>query len=73
MGAACEVTIHTGYPHLINHEELSNKIESISKDYLGKQNVLDRDIWMAAEDFAYYSQVANGCFYLLGVGNPKKI
>ena len=31
-----------------------------------------QDIWMAAEDFAYYSQVADSCFYLLGTGNKEK-
>jgi amidohydrolase len=41
-------------------------------EYLGKENVLDADIWMAAEDFAYYSQAAASCFYLLGTGNKKK-
>ena len=41
-------------------------------EYLGKENVLDADILMAAEDFAYYSQAADSCFYLLGVGNKKK-
>ncbi len=34
--------------------------------------MLDADILMAAEDFAYYSQAADSCFYLLGVGNKKK-
>jgi amidohydrolase len=27
---------------------------------------------MAAEDFAYYSQVADACFYLCGVGNASR-
>ena len=27
---------------------------------------------MAAEDFAYYSQVVDSCFYLCGVGNSAK-
>ena len=39
------------------------------KDYLGKDNVIDADIWMASEDFAYYSEILPSCFYLLGVGN----
>ena len=29
-------------------------------------------MWMAAEDFAYYSQNSDACFYLLGVGNVEK-
>jgi metal-dependent amidase/aminoacylase/carboxypeptidase family protein len=27
---------------------------------------------MAAEDFAYYTQKNQACFYLLGVGNEEK-
>ncbi len=27
---------------------------------------------MAAEDFAYYSQASDACFYLLDVGNKEK-
>ena len=27
---------------------------------------------MVAEDFSYYSQVTEGCFYFLGVGNVEK-
>ncbi|MBS1947850.1 MAG: hypothetical protein JST47_08790 [Bacteroidetes bacterium] len=34
--------------------------------------MLDADIWIAAEDFAYYSQNADSCFYLPGVGNREK-
>jgi amidohydrolase len=34
--------------------------------------VLDEEIWMAAEDFAYYSQVTDSCFYLCGVGNQSQ-
>ena len=39
---------------------------------LGTENVMDADIWMAAEDFAWYSQAADSCFYLLGIGNKEK-
>ena len=34
--------------------------------------MLDLDIWMAAEDFAYYSQVADSCFYRLGTRNESR-
>ena len=72
MGGSCEFNIVRGYPPLINEEKLTGQVRSFAEDYLGKENVLDLDVWMAAEDFAYYSQAANSCFYLLGVGNRKK-
>ena len=34
--------------------------------------MIDLDIWMAAEDFAYYSQVMPASFYRLGTGNKSK-
>ena len=40
--------------------------------YSGEENVVDMDIWMAAEDFAFYSQQIDSCFYRLGVRNQAK-
>lgn len=72
MGGSCDFKIMDGYPFLINEEQLSNAARGYAEDYLGKENVLDLDIWMAAEDFAYYSQVTDACFYRLGTGNKEK-
>ena len=72
MGGKCEFRIQRGYPFLINAEKLTTEVRRHAADYLGEENVLEEDIWMAAEDFAYYSQVADSCFYLCGVGNPAK-
>ena len=72
MGGNCEFIIVRGYPFLTNEEKLTGQVHAYASDYLGKENVLDADIWMAAEDFAYYTQVADSCFYLLGVGNKEK-
>ncbi|MBD1392842.1 M20 metallopeptidase family protein [Mucilaginibacter glaciei] len=72
MGGSCDFNIMHGYPFLINEEVLTNATRSHAEDYLGKENVLDLDIWMAAEDFAYYSQVADSCFYRLGTRNEAR-
>lgn len=72
MGGSCTFDIMRGYPFLINEEELTDRARTYAEDYLGKENVIDLDIWMAAEDFAYYSQVTNACFYRLGTGNDAK-
>ena len=72
MGGSCHFDIHRGYPFLINEEKLTDNAKALAEDYLGKENVIDLDIWMAAEDFAYYSQVTNACFYRLGTGNAAK-
>lgn len=72
MGGSCEFTIMKGYPYLSNEEVLTANARGFAEDYLGAENVLDLDIWMAAEDFAYYSQVTDACFYRLGTGNAAK-
>jgi amidohydrolase len=72
MGGSCEFKIMHGYPFLINEEQLTANARAFAEDYLGAENVVDLDIWMAAEDFAYYSQVTDACFYRLGTGNAGK-
>jgi amidohydrolase len=72
MGGRCEFNIMNGYPFLINEEKLTANARAFAEEYLGKENVIDLDIWMAAEDFAYYSQVTDACFYRLGTGNAAK-
>ncbi|MBS7566102.1 amidohydrolase [Mucilaginibacter sp. Bleaf8] len=72
MGGSCDFNIMHGYPFLINEEKLTAAARGYAEDYLGKENVVDLDIWMAAEDFAYYSQVADSCFYRLGTRNESR-
>lgn len=72
MGGSCAFNIVNGYPFLINEEKLTASVRQAAEEYLGKENVLDLDIWMAAEDFAYYTQVADACFYRLGTRNEAK-
>jgi amidohydrolase len=72
MGGSCDFNIMRGYPFLINEEVLTAATRGHAEDYLGKENVLDLDIWMAAEDFAYYSQAADSCFYRLGTRNEAR-
>jgi amidohydrolase len=72
MGGEAEVLIHDGYPFLKNEEQLTLAMRSAAVDYLGEDNVVDLDVWMAAEDFAYYSQIIDSCFYRLGTRNEAK-
>lgn len=72
MGGRLEFEIRKGYPALMNDEALTAKAKSSAIEYLGNENVLDLDIWMAAEDFSFYSQVAPACFYRLGTRNESR-
>jgi amidohydrolase len=72
MGGRCEVDISRGYPYLENNPELTRRIRRAAEAYVGKENVIDIDITLGAEDFAYYSQVVPASFYRLGTRNDAK-
>jgi amidohydrolase len=72
MGGKCGFEIRKGYPVLNNNPELTSSSRKGAEEYLGKENVVDLDIWMAAEDFAFYSQQTRACFYRLGTGNKLR-
>lgn len=72
MGGSCQLTINHGYPHLINDPGLTVDLREGAEAYLGKENVVEVDQWMAAEDFAYYTHNNPACFFMLGVGNSEK-
>jgi amidohydrolase len=72
MGGSCEFEIRKGYPFLKNDEALTSTAIAYAEEFVGKENVVDLDIWMAAEDFAYYSQELPACFYRLGTRNEQK-
>lgn len=72
MGGHCDIEIRKGYPFLTNEPELTQRAIDAAKDYLGEENVEELDLWLAAEDFAYYSQEVDACFYRLGTRNEDK-
>lgn len=63
------VKIVSGYPALINDEELTNRAKSLLIDYMGEANIVDLPQRMTAEDFSYYSQQVPACFYRLGTAS----
>jgi amidohydrolase len=72
MGGSCDFNIMRGYPFLKNAPELTRRTKESAIAYVGQANVLDLDIWMAAEDFAYYTQHIDACFYRLGTRNESR-
>lgn len=72
MGGSLDFEIRKGYPSLKNNPALTGRSVQAAKTYLGEENVLDLDIWMAAEDFAFFSQEIDGCFYRLGTRNESR-
>lgn len=72
MGGSCDFNIVNGYPYLENHPGFTRLCRQAAVEYLGEENVVDLDLWMAAEDFSYYTQETDACFYRLGTRNEEK-
>ena len=72
MGGKCSFDIRRGYPFLINDDAVTDRARKAAEEFLGKENVEDLEIWMAAEDFSFYSQKVPACFYRLGVRNESR-
>lgn len=72
MGGRCEVEISTGYPFLTNDPETTRRVREAAAAYVGEENLVELDLWLGAEDFAFYSHEVPACFYRLGTGNEAK-
>ncbi len=72
MGGSCDVFIDQGYPAVVNDEQLTVRAKKYAEDYLGKENVVDLEMRMTAEDFSYFAQRLPGCFFRLGTGNIEE-
>ena len=72
MGGSCDIDIKFGYPFLQNDPTVTGIARQAAEVYLGAENVVDLDLWMGAEDFAYYTQQVPACFYRLGTRNEAR-
>jgi amidohydrolase len=72
LGGKAELRIEIGYPFLVNDEKITASSKNAAIEFLGKENVVDLDLRMTAEDFSYYTQVIPACFYRLGTRNESK-
>jgi amidohydrolase len=70
MGGDCEFRVENGYPFLVNDERVTERARAAAEDYLGKENVVELEKRMTAEDFAFFSQQMPACFYRLGTSSP---
>ncbi|MDT8888221.1 M20 family metallopeptidase [Aquirufa sp. LEPPI-3A] len=72
MGGQAIFEVLKGYPFLQNNPELTRKAKAAAIAYMGEENVVDLDLWMAGEDFAFYTHHVDACFYRLGIRNEAK-
>lgn len=71
-GAEIDVNVDVGYPVVNNDEKLYPVARTKAEEYAGRENILETEVRMGAEDFGYYTQEIPGCFYRLGVMNEAR-
>jgi len=59
------------YPPTVNDESMHNHIQKVGTTLLGERNVKSIGRTMAGEDFAFYSQIIPGGFFMIGVKNES--
>ena len=73
LGGEGKLIIRESYCALINNDETVEVVRNIAQNTLGKENVIMNEFpSMGTEDFAYFSQAVNSCYYNLGCRNEEK-
>lgn len=72
MGIKAEFTWKEGFTASINDAAMTKLMQNAAAKIFGEENVLPNPPGLGAEDFGYFSDVAPGCYYRFGVGDPKQ-
>jgi IAA-amino acid hydrolase len=70
LGGDYHLSIREGYPALLNDPVLASFARKVASDLVGSAAVQEIRPEMGAEDFAYYTQRAPGCYLTLGTSVP---
>ncbi|OLO36450.1 peptidase M20 [Alkalihalophilus pseudofirmus] len=73
LAADVSATYHyfRGYPAVVNHEDETEVVATISNKVPGVYEVENMAPQMGGEDFAYYLQHVKGSFFFTGARNPE--
>lgn len=73
-GATADVELTDEYPALTNDRKVTLDMAHIAEELLGRENVIYvEDVSMGADDFAYFTSAAPGCYFNIGtVGEGQK-
>ncbi len=67
--AGCEFEFVRNYPPTINHEAETAFVQQVMAEVAGRDNVIEFEPTMGAEDFSYFLQEKPGCYFLIGNGD----
>lgn len=70
-GASAEVRLHDDNPALANDRSLTYAMGGLATELLGKEHVIyAEEPSLGADDFAFFSQLAPGCYFNIGTKAP---
>lgn len=73
MGVAAEIEIFESYPGCRNDPGLTSLLKQSAGKLLGPENILELEApSLGTDDFGYFSELAPGCYYYIGVGSEEK-
>jgi len=62
-----EIDVKDGFPAVVNDAGITRIVRGAAEEFVGREQVIDLDIRMTAEDFGFYTQLFPAVFYRLGV------
>ena len=72
-GADADICLTDDYPALVNDKPLTNLMAETARQVLGENNVILCDTpSMGADDFAYFTNAAPGCYFNIGTHESGK-
>lgn len=70
---SCEVEIEESYPALYNDDSMVELLKKSAETIIDKEDILmQKNIKMGVESFAYFAEKRPSVFYFLGTGNEAK-
>ncbi len=69
-GAKYELDFRFGYPVVSNNKAVNNLFRSAASELYGSGSVIDAEMVMGGEDFAYFGQHVPSAFLRFGIRNP---
>jgi hippurate hydrolase len=72
LGGDATVDIPKGYPSLYNDPAVTAQVKQIAETVVGKEQTIELDLRMAAEDFSFYSHHVPACFFRIGTSHEQQ-
>jgi amidohydrolase len=70
-GAKIEISFEEGYPAIQNSSKSVQVVREVVRESLGEEFLVEGDMGLGGEDFAYFLEQIPGCYFLLGCDGDK--